>query len=326
MSRGVWLRRLATVAFGVTSAASAVAAARPAPPSHGVAVVTGGSRGIGASCCCKLSEAGYEVVVVYRSGAHEASEVVASIASGGGRAVAMQADVAEESDVVKLFEDVDAWRGPSPLRVLVNNAGVLGPKGAAGGLSSLTTDSLLNVLKVNTVGPALCIRESEKRMSTANGATGGAIVQISSGSAYIGSPLQYACSKGALNSLTIGLVGSLCRNGIRINTISPVRGARRAMPHKGIASKRRWPPSFPSHSVHVHVPILRVLHAQGMTATDMIAETLPSFDMSQIPLGRIGTPGEIADCVVWLCSESASYVAGANVRVAGGRPPGTTLG
>ena len=98
-------------------------------------------------------------------------------------------------------------------------------------------------------------------------------------------PLQYACSKGALNSLTVGLIAPLARQGIRINTVSP-----------------------------------------GMTQTDMVAETLPTFDMKQIPLGRAGVPDEIAHCVAWLCSDEASYVAGANVRIAGGRPPGTTLG
>ena len=122
-------------------------------------------------------------------------------------------------------------------------------------------------------------------MATAHGGSGGAIVQVSSGSAYIGSPLQYACSKGGLNSLTIGLVAPLAKQGIRINTVSP-----------------------------------------GMTATDMISDTIQTFDMTQIPLGRVGEPREIADVVAWLCSDESSYVAGANVRVAGGRPPGTTIG
>jgi len=265
--------------------ATASALAVPLPSSsspRGTAIVTGGSRGIGAACSRALAGKGFSVVVVYRSGEAEARDVVSSIVAGGGCAVAMQADVGQEASVVSLFQEVDTWRGSSPLKVLVNNAGVLGPTGAEGGLQSVTTESLLKVLKVNTIGPALCIREAEQRMSTAGGAS---IVQISSGSAYIGTPLQYACSKGALNSLTIGLVSSLAKQGIRINTISP-----------------------------------------GMTATDMIADTLPTFDMSQIPLGRIGSPEEIANCVVWLCSDESSYVAGANIRVAGGRPPGTTLG
>jgi len=276
------------IAFAMQSGANALAvSAAPAPPTSSArsstAIVTGGSRGIGAACSAALAAKGYDVVVVYRSGAQEAASVVAGITSNGGRAVALQADVADEVQVVRLFEQVDEWRGTgSDLRVLVNNAGILGPKD---GLQKLTSESLLGVLRVNTLGPALCIREAERRMSTVEGHAGGSIVQISSGSAYIGRPLEYGCSKGALNSLTIGLVAPLAKQGIRINTISP-----------------------------------------GMTDTDMIAETLPSFDMSAIPLGRVGTPEEVASCVVWLCSDDASYVAGANVRVAGGRPPGTTLG
>ena len=286
------------VGVGVGAFASATFAASAnninAPPPlspKGTAVVTGGSRGIGAAVCKELAKNGFDVVVVYRSGEQEAQGVVAACLTAGdgsSRAVAMQADVGEEADVVRLFESVDEWRNEagSALKVLVNNAGVLGPKGPKeGGLQQLTTDKMLAVLKINAVGPALCVREAERRMSTAHGNSGGSIVQISSGSAYIGTPLIYATSKGALNSLTIGLVASLARQGIRINTISP-----------------------------------------GMTQTDMIVDTLPSFDMSQIPLGRPGTPQEIADCVAWLVSDAASYVAGANVRVAGGRPPGTTLG
>lgn len=273
------------IGLGLCGHASAAALSAPTSPVRGTAVVTGGSRGIGAACSRKLAAKGYSVVVVYRSGESEANEVVDGIAATGGRAVAMQADVGEEADVVGLFKRVDSWRGSEPLTALVNNAGVLGPKGVDGGLPQLDSAKMMDVLRVNTIGPALCIREAESRMSTAQGHTGGAIVQVSSGSAYIGTPLIYACSKGALNSLTIGLVGSLAKQGIRINTISP-----------------------------------------GMTATDMIAETLPTFDMSNIPLGRVGTPDEIADCVAWLCSDEASYVAGANVRIAGGRPPGTTLG
>lgn len=135
------------------------------------------------------------------------------------------ANVGDEAQVVRLFEEVDTWRGASPLRVLVNNAGILGPAGKDGGLQEITADSLAALLSVNTIGPAICIREAERRMSKAVPSTGdgllsdhpgGSIVQISSGSAYIGSPLQYACSKGALNSLTIGLVKPLAQQGIRI--------------------------------------------------------------------------------------------------------------
>jgi len=280
------IRRALVLSVSVGVGAGLSLSGRPkyasAAPERGTAVVTGGSRGIGAATSCALAAKGYSVVVVYQSSPEGASKVVAAITASGGRAIAVQADVGEEDQVRRLFEEVDTWRGPEPLRVLVNNAGVLGPRD---GLQQLTADSLLSVLRTNTVGPALCLREAERRMSTESGGSGGAVVQVSSGSAYIGSPLQYACSKGGLNSLTIGLVAPLARQGIRINTVSP-----------------------------------------GMTATDMIADTVQTFDLSQIPVGRVGTPDEIANCIVWLCSDESSYVAGANVRVAGGRPPGTTLG
>ena len=243
-------------------------AARPC--ASGCAVVTGGSRGIGAATSRQLAVAGYDVVVVYRAGATEAAAVVEQIETSGGRATAIQADMGDESQIVELFEQVDSFRGKTPLRVLVNNAGVLGPKE---GLQQLTADNMLAVFKTNTIGPALCIREAEKRMSTAHGHSGGAIVQISSGSAYIGRPLIYASSKGALNSLTIGLVSSLAKDGIRINTISP-----------------------------------------GMTATDMIAETLPRWTAPSRPhlmplsiLMAVGKWPHVPAC----CSRSEALVCAA---------------
>mmetsp|Transcript_4924 Transcript_4924/g.12978 ORF Transcript_4924/g.12978 Transcript_4924/m.12978 type:complete len:183 (-) Transcript_4924:225-773(-) len=182
-----------------------------------------------------------------------------------------------------MFEVADTAFGSSRLEVVVNNAGVLGPRG---NLEEVGKPELLNeVLATNVCGPMLCCREAERRMSTKRGGGGGSIVQVSSGSAYIGNPLLYSASKGALNSLTIGLVRPLAEAGIRINTVSP-----------------------------------------GMTATDMTSETAKTFDFTQIPLGRMGTADEIAQVICWLCSDEASYVAGANIRAAGGRPPGTTLG
>ena len=227
---------------------------------------------------------GYGVVIAYRSDAEAAAAVSSSIVADGGRAVLVQADVGCESDVVRLFQVADTAFGTAPLEVLVNNAGVLGP--TSGTLEEIARPELLNeVLTTNLVGPMLCCREAEKRMSTARGGSGGSIVQVSSGSAYIGRPLLYSTSKGALNSLTIGLVRPFAEAGIRLNTVSP-----------------------------------------GMTGTDMVSETAKTFDFSQIPLGRMGTPDEIAQVICWLCSDEASYVAGANIRAAGGRPPGTTLG
>ena len=212
--------RILSVGVGAVAASylgTAAALAEPRPPARGAAIVTGGSRGIGAQCCRRLAEDGFSVVVVYRSDGEAAANVVRDIEAQGGSAVAMQADVGEEQQVVKLFDDVDRWRGTTPLTALVNNAGLLGPLLP---LSQLDEAAFIRLLKVNTVGPAICIREAERRMSTTGeaGGVGGAIVQVSSGSAYIGTPLAYATSKGGLNSLTIGLVGSLARQGIRINT------------------------------------------------------------------------------------------------------------
>ena len=228
----------ASAVGGLRSGPPSMAAAPPAP----VAVVTGGSRGIGAACCRQLAARGYGVVVAYRSDDASAASVSEEIAACGGRAVTVRADVSREEDVVRLFEVpaarpllspcrlslaavlahptadtsltaaptsytqvADTAFGPSSrLAVLVNNAGVLGP---AGSLQEVATaDQLRAVCDTNVVGPLLCCREAERRMSTKHGGQGGSIVQVSSGSAYIGSPLLYAASKGALNSLTIGLV------------------------------------------------------------------------------------------------------------------------
>ncbi|KAL3918707.1 MAG: hypothetical protein SGPRY_005908 [Prymnesium sp.] len=254
-----------------------------APPlsPNGVAVVTGGSRGIGAACCRALASRGYGVVIVYQSDSRAAEIVKAEITNCGGQALAVQADVGDEAQVSHLFTAVDQWRGECPLRVLVNNAGMIGQTNKQS-LQEATSDELTEMMRVNVVGPFNCLKQAERRMTNSGG---GAVVQISSGSAYLGTPLLYAASKGALNSMTIGLVAPLAKQGIRINTVSP-----------------------------------------GMTETDMVADVLPTFDMSKIPLGRAGTPDEIANVVCWLCSDEASYVAGANVRVSGGRPPGTTLG
>lgn len=260
------------------------AAAASARPLAGTAIVTGGGRGIGAACSRALAARGYGVVISYVSDAESAAAVSTEIQDAGGMAATFRADVGCEADVVNLFAFADTAFGEDvPLTALVNNAGVLGSKDQS--LASTTSQELHELIAVNVAGPLTACREAEKRMSTANGGKGGAIVQISSGSAYIGSPLLYASSKGALNSLTIGLVKPLAQVGIRINTVSP-----------------------------------------GMTETDLVAEVIPRFDFTQIPLGRIGQPSEVANAVVWLLSEEASYVAGANMRVAGGRPPGTTLG
>ncbi|MBT5266397.1 MAG: SDR family oxidoreductase [Rhodospirillaceae bacterium] len=242
-----------------------------------VALVTGGSRGIGASTCLLLADKGYAVAVNYRADNTAADAVVEQITAKGGRAIALQGDVGDEAQVIAMFEAVDKEFGQ--LDALVNNAGVSGPRGR---LDELDLESIQRVLATNVTGAILCAREAVKRMSTRHGGKGGAIVNISSGSAYIGGPgsgIIYAVSKGALNSMQIGLSQEVAGEGIRVNAVLP-----------------------------------------GLTETDM--PTRESLDRGGdvIPMGRVGLPEEIAEAVVWLLSDQASYVAGGMLRVAGGRP------
>lgn len=242
-----------------------------------VAIVTGASRGIGAAVARLLGANGYGVCVNYRTGKDLAEGVVANIAQAGGRAVAVAADVARAGDVRRLFETVDRQLGT--VTALVNNAGIHGPRGR---VDALDLEDLQAVLAVNVVGLILCSQEAVRRMSTRHGGSGGAIVNISSGAAYIGNPgngVQYSVSKGAVNSFTIGLSQEVAGEGIRVNAVSP-----------------------------------------GLTRTDMPEPDALARGGGVIPMGRVGEPEEIAEAVLWLLSEKAAFVAGANIRVAGGRP------
>jgi len=243
----------------------------------GIVVVTGASRGIGAAIARLLGANGYRVCINYRSGREAAEAVAADIADAGGEALTVQADVADAGAVRRLFETVDKRLGT--LTALVNNAGVHGPRVR---VEALALDDLENVLAVNVVGLVACSQEAVRRMSTRHGGSGGAIVNISSGSAHIGSPgegVQYALSKGAVTSFTIGLSQEVAGEGIRVNAVSP-----------------------------------------GLTRTDMPRAAALEGAPELIPMGRVGEPGEIAEAVAWLLSDRASFVAGANIRVAGGRP------
>ncbi|GHD58096.1 glucose-1-dehydrogenase [Thalassobaculum fulvum] len=242
-----------------------------------VALVTGGSRGIGAAACRLLARDGWDVAVNYRADAPAAEAVVADVTAAGRRAIAIQGDVGDEADVIRMFETAE--RALGPLTGLVNSAGVIGPKGR---VDALTVEAVEALLRTNVIGSILTCREAVKRMSTKHGGQGGAIVNVSSGSAYIGNPgtgVLYAISKGAVNSLHIGLSQEVGGEGIRVNAVSP-----------------------------------------GMTATDMVTEEAIRRSMSAIPMGRVGEPEEIAEAIAWLMSDRASYVAGANIRVSGGRP------
>ena len=242
-----------------------------------IAIVTGASRGIGAATAILLGQRGYQVCVNYRGQRDKADAVAARIIAAGGTAISVQADVAEPEQVEALFAQVDEELGT--VTALVNNAGVFGPRCR---FESLARDALEQVLRVNVLGLMHCTQEAARRMSTRHGGNGGAIVNVSSGSAYIGNPgtgVQYAVSKGAVNSFTIGVSQELAGEGMRVNAVSP-----------------------------------------GLTRTDMPPQERLETAAQAIPIGRAGEPVDISEAIAWLLSDQASYVAGANIRVAGGRP------
>jgi NAD(P)-dependent dehydrogenase (short-subunit alcohol dehydrogenase family) len=245
-----------------------------------VVIVTGGGRGIGAAAAVLAAEAGYDVAVNYRSDEAAAMSVVGQIEARGRRAVAVQADMARESDVVALFEAVDAELGR--LDGLVNNAGVIGRVARLDEMDGARIDALM---RVNVIGALLCAREAVKRMSTRHGGRGGAIVNMSSIAARLGGPgefLDYATSKGAVDTMTVGLAREVAAEGIRVNAVRP-----------GL--------------------ILTEIHASAGVPDR--AERLGAT----VPIGRAGTPEEVAETILWLLSDKARYVTGTLVDVSGGR-------
>jgi NAD(P)-dependent dehydrogenase (short-subunit alcohol dehydrogenase family) len=244
-----------------------------------VAIVTGGSRGIGRACALRLAREGYAVAVNYRNDAAAAENVVMAIEATGGRAVAVKGDVANEEDVRGLFAIVDTM---GTLKVLVNNAGIMD---AATRVESLSAERLARMLAVNVMGSVLCAREAVKRMSLRHGGTGGAIVNISSAATVHGAPGQfvdYALSKGAIDTFTIGLGREVAGEGIRVNAIRP-----------GLIDTE--------------------IHASA-GEPDRLEKLRGS-----VPMGREGRPEEVAAMASWLASEDASYATGAIFTVAGGR-------
>ena len=245
----------------------------------GVLIVTGGSRGIGAAISRQAGARGYTVIVNYVHNQAAAEAVVAEIVAAGGKAVAVQGDVAVEADVERLFETAAAH---GTLVGLVNNGGV------AGGMArveDVTLDQLLDVLDTNVVGAVLCAREAVRRMSTKRGGAGGVIVTISSMAAALGGTgewVHYAASKAAVNTMTIGLSREVADEGIRVNAVAP-----------GLIES----------DFHV-----------SNNAPDRVARMAPS-----IPMKRPGSPEEVANAVLWLLSPEASYVTGAILPVSGGR-------
>jgi len=245
-----------------------------------VLLVTGGGRGIGAATARLAAAGGYDVCVNYRADAAAAATVVDAATQAGARAVAVQADVAVEGDVVRLFETCDRHLGR--LSALVNNAAILETQAR---LDAMDAARISRVFATNVTGPFLCAREAVRRMSTRYGGTGGAIVNVSSGASKLGSPheyIDYAATKGALDTMTIGLSREVAAEGIRVNAV---------------------------RAGHVYT----TLHASG-GEPDRVERV-----KSQVPMGRGGAPEEIARAILWLLSDEASYTTGAFLDVAGGK-------
>lgn len=248
--------------------------------SRGTLIVTGAGRGIGAAIAKMAGGRGFAVAVDYTKNAQAAADVVRTIVSSGGRAVAIQADISREKEILRLFEGAEKDLGP--ITALVNNAAITG---GFGRVEEVTSATLTQVFAVNVIGAMLCAREAIKRMSTRNGGRGGAIVNISSRAAQIGGGgewVHYAASKGALDTFTIGLAREVAAEGIRVNAVAP------------------------GH-------VLTELHANSGDPERMM-RLAPT-----IPMGRAGKPDEIAEAVMWLLSPAASYTTGAILAVGGGR-------
>ena len=245
-----------------------------------VAVVTGGSRGIGAAIAKLLAANGYNVALTYAKDGAAAQKVLDQLVALGSRAAGIQADISREADVLRLFEI--AGRELGPPRALVNNAAVTG---GFARVENVDGAALAQMLAVNVTGTILCAREAVRRMSTKHGGAGGAIVNISSIAARTGSAgewVHYAASKGAVNTFTIGLAREVATEGIRVNAVAP-----------GLVDTE--------------------LHgANGEPGR--VARLSPS-----IPMQRPGTPEEIAQSVLWLLSDAASYVTGTILEIGGGR-------
>jgi NAD(P)-dependent dehydrogenase (short-subunit alcohol dehydrogenase family) len=245
-----------------------------------VIVITGGSRGIGAATAQLAAAQGYAVCISYLQNRQAAETVVGAIESSGGKAMAVAADVASEADVVRLFETVD--RSFGRLTALVNNAGILEHHMR---VEDMDAARLNRVFAANVTGSFICAREAVRRMSTRRGGAGGAIVNVSSISSRLGSPneyVDYAASKGAIDSMTLGLSKEVAAEGIRVNAVRP-----------GV--------------------IYTDIHASGGEPgrVDRVKDT--------VPMKRGGDAVEVANTIMWLLSDQASYTTGAFIDVAGGR-------
>jgi len=245
-----------------------------------VLLITGGGRGIGAATALLAAQRGYAVAVNYASNSLAADEVVRAIRAGGGTSIAVQADVGDEAQVLAMFEKVDARLGR--LTALVNNAGVVDVQAR---VDEMSVARLERMFRINVIGSFVCAREAVRRMSTRHGGSGGAIVNVSSAAARLGSPGQYvdyAASKGAIDTFTIGLAKEVAAEGIRVNAVRP-----------GLIDTE--------------------IHASG-GMPERAFELAPT-----VPMQRTGSAEEIAGAILWLLSAEASYTTMALLDVTGGR-------
>ena len=245
-----------------------------------ITVITGGSRGIGRATALLLAKEGHKVAIVYKSRQAEAAQVLTEIEAAGGTAIALQADIADEAQVVALFAQIDAQLGR--VTGLVNNAGILKTQTC---LQELTAARIQEVFNTNVVGAFVCAREAAQRMAFKHGGAGGAIVNVSSVAARLGAAheyVDYAASKGALDTMTRGLAVELAAEGIRVNTVRP---------------------GF----------IYTDMHADGGEPNRV--ERIKT----SLPMQRGGTAAEVAEAIAWLLSDKSSYVTGSFIEAAGGR-------
>ncbi len=244
-----------------------------------VVLVTGGSRGIGAAVAQRAAAAGWSVCLTYRADASAAASVVAAIENDGGTASAVRADVSVENDVLAAFAAADQL---GPVTGLIASAGIVAPKAR---VDQVSAERVERLLAVNILGPVLCCREAVLRMSSLHGGPGGSIVLVSSAASRLGSAgeyVDYAASKGAVDSLGLGLARETATEGIRVNVVRP-----------GIIDTG--------------------IHASG-NQPDRVARIGPT-----IPMGRAGTAAEVAAAACWLLSDDAAYCTGSILDVAGGR-------